>query len=146
MRFRSVLMVCIGNICRSPMAEACLRRELERTGSACRVASAGLQALVGHPADRCARDVALEHGLDLSAHRARQLDVRMVRDHDLILVMEQEQVDMLLATYPFARGRVHRLGRWLDQEISDPYRRPREYFERAYERIQKNVEAWLERL
>ncbi len=141
-----MLMVCIGNICRSPLAEVCMKRALNQRRVSCEVTSAGLHALVGHPAAEHSLAIAMEHGMDLSAHRGRQLDAAMVRNHDLILVMEEEHIAMLLAMYPFARGRVYRLGHWHKENIDDPYRQPRESFERAYRLIERNVEAWVEKL
>src|SRR3546814_3067238 len=87
MTMNRILLVCIGNICRSPLAEALLKQHFpDKT-----VHSAGLAALVGHPADSTAQDIAHQHGLDLSAHRAQQITQAMCRSADLILVMESEQ-------------------------------------------------------
>jgi protein-tyrosine phosphatase len=69
-----VLFVCVGNICRSPMAAALLAHRFSvRGGGAASVESAGVAALVGRPADSLAVDLLRERGIDLSAHRARQL-------------------------------------------------------------------------
>src|SRR3546814_2115764 len=73
MTMNRILLVCIGNICRSPLAEALLKQHFpDKT-----VHSAGLAALVGHPADSTAQDIAHQHGLDLSAHRAQQITQAM---------------------------------------------------------------------
>ena len=68
---RHVLVVCVGNICRSPMAEALLRREL-RGQEGFTVDSAGLGALVGHPASEYSVELMAEIGEDISGHRARE--------------------------------------------------------------------------
>ncbi|MBP6133345.1 MAG: low molecular weight phosphotyrosine protein phosphatase, partial [Thauera sp.] len=71
--FDKILTLCTGNICRSPLAEFLLRDRLAARGRAATVASAGIGALVGHPADETTQRVALRHGIDLSPHVARQL-------------------------------------------------------------------------
>jgi len=83
-----ILLVCSGNTCRSPMAEALLRRALAESGpEGIAVASAGTGALTGSPASEGAYLVALEAGLDLSGHRARLLSRDLVDGADLILAM-----------------------------------------------------------
>lgn len=70
----SVLFVCLGNICRSPLAEAALRAEAERTGLAVTVDSAGTGDWhVGNPPDRRAQAAALRHGSDIAGYQARQV-------------------------------------------------------------------------
>lgn len=132
-------MVCIGNICRSPMAEALLRRDLAASHPNVRVESAGLHALVGHPADPIAVELMKERGVELEAHRARQLTPPMVREADLILVMDGRQQKAIEEMYPPARGKVHRLGKWQDADIPDPYRQPREAFVNALTLIERGL-------
>jgi protein-tyrosine-phosphatase len=95
-----VLFVCTGNICRSPLAEAIARRELQRRErSDVSVSSAGTGAWDGAPASEGAYLVGLEHGLDLSAHRARLLTRDTVQSADLVFTMARHH-----------RARVHELG------------------------------------
>lgn len=83
-----VLLVCTGNTCRSPMAEALLRRDLAARGvDDVLVESAGTGAWDGIPASEGSYLVALEHGLDLSAHRSRLLTASLVETADLVLTM-----------------------------------------------------------
>lgn len=83
-----VLMVCTGNTCRSPLAAALLSRLIEEKGlQGVSVSSAGVGAQDGAPASDGAYLVALEAGLDLSAHRATQLRPDLVREANLILAM-----------------------------------------------------------
>src|SRR5690606_15088095 len=86
---RSILLVCSGNTCRSPLAAAMLRAALaERPAPGeVRVGSAGTGAWDGAPASEGSYLVALERGLDLSTHRARMLTTQLVREADLILTM-----------------------------------------------------------
>lgn len=143
--FRRFLLICSGNICRSPMAEYYLRARLPDEGG-WGVASAGLGALVGHPADDKAIAVMAQKGIDLSAHRARQFDVEAAKEYDLILAMEGGQVRWIVERYPFLRGRVQPLGHWTGQDVPDPYRRPEAAFIEARERVIAGVDSWLGRL
>ena len=138
-------MVCVGNICRSPMAEALLQRAL-RGQDGFTVESAGLGALVGHPASEYSQELMLEMGLDISEHRARQIHPDMVRDADLVLVMEAGHKRAIDDADPTARGKVHRLGEWQDADVDDPYRKPREAYEKALVDIQEGVRLWVEKL
>ncbi len=128
------------------MAEALLREELAKTGEEYDVQSAGLGALVGHPADETAQKLMRRIGIDISGHRARQLDSDLVHWAELILVMETSQKKTLESSEPSARGRVYRLGEWGDFEVPDPYRRPEEAFEQALTLISRGVSEWIPKL
>ncbi len=127
------------------MAEALLKRAL-RGDSGITVESAGLGALVGHPADPSAIELMDELGEDIRAHRARQLHPDMIRDADLVLVMEAGHKRSIEDADPTARGKVHRLGEWQDKDIADPYRKPREAFEAALEDIEAGVARWIDKI
>ena len=142
---RHILVVCVGNICRSPMAEALLRREL-RGQDGFTVESAGLGALVGHPASEHSVALMAELGLDISAHRARQIHPDMVAASDLVLVMEAGHRRAIDDADPTARGKVHRLGEWQDIDIDDPYRQDRTAYEDALRDIQAGVASWVEKI
>ena len=141
---RHILVVCVGNICRSPMAEALLRHELR--GQEIAVESAGLGALVGEPASEHAVDLMRERGIDIMSHRGQQLTPELVAGTDLILVMESRHKRVIEENEPVARGKVFRLGEWQDLEIADPHRLPREAFEEALQMIDRGVADWVERL
>ena len=142
---RHILVVCVGNICRSPMAEALLRREL-RGQHGITVASAGLGALVGHAASEHSVELMAEAGIDISAHRARQIHPDMVRDADLVLVMEARHKRAIDDADPTVRGKVHRLGEWQGKDIDDPYRRPRFAYEIALADIMEGVSSWVDKI
>lgn len=110
------------------------------------VESAGLGALVGHPADEFAIELMRERGIDITSHRARQLHPDMVSAADLILVMEHGHKKAIDGMDPAARGKVQRLGEWQDMEISDPYRQPKEVFADALQDIEDGVADWVEQL
>ncbi len=138
--FSTILTVCTGNICRSPMAAAALADRLRRRGLAATVESAGIAALVGHPADALAVELLAERGLDLSGHLARQLTPELIRPFELILVMERDQQREVEAILPSARGRVQRLGYRGGFDVPDPYRRGRPAFERALALIDRGLD------
>jgi protein-tyrosine phosphatase len=142
----SVLIVCVGNICRSPMGEYLLRKMTQDSGANTRVSSAGLGALVGHGADKLAIEVMSENGIDVSAHIARQLDEALVKNNELILVMENWQKKEIEVLYPFSHGRVYLLGKWNECEISDPYQMSKATFKDAYKIIEKSCQQWCEKL
>lgn len=142
---KKILIVCIGNICRSPTAENLLRGAL--APSNIEVSSAGLAALVGSPIEPTARIVLEEHGLLPEEHNAIQLTPQAVSESDLVLVMEQRHINGVLNIAPEARGKVLLLGKWQDdREISDPYRQGKPAFVHAYALIEEAVHAWAQRL
>jgi len=145
--FNSVLMVCVGNICRSPMAEALLIDRLSDSNySRINIASAGVGALVGHEADATAKELMTEKNIDVSMHRARQLNTELISEYDLILVMEKGHINAVHNIAASSKGKVHLLGKWSDFEISDPYMQPHREFEVALELIERGVDEWVEKV
>jgi protein-tyrosine phosphatase len=140
-RPRRVLLVCVGNVCRSPTAEILLRRRCH--GSAITVESAGLGALVGNPIDPLAESVLVEHGLTGAGHVARQVTAPMADAADLVLVMEGCHREAIRALSGAAAERTHLLGKWHGEvEIPDPYRQRLAVFRDVYWMIDKAVNSW----
>lgn len=137
-----ILILCVGNICRSPLAQALLARHLQQH----QVWSAGLSAPIGCPADPSSLLIAQEHGLDISRHRAQQVSRVMCQQADVILVMEQVHKNMLERQFPLVRGKVFRIGQFGDFDIPDPYRQSREAFEAAWAGIERGLNDWLPRI
>ncbi|OUL99438.1 low molecular weight protein-tyrosine-phosphatase [Variovorax sp. JS1663] len=133
-----ILVLCTGNVCRSPLAAAMLAREFPGG----MLESAGLAALLGRPADPMATELVEALNLDLSAHRARQVTGAMCRAADLILVMEQKHKAELSRRYPLMRGKVFRLGEAGAFDVADPYRGSRHAYEAALVEIASGVNAW----
>ncbi|MFJ5328900.1 arsenate reductase/protein-tyrosine-phosphatase family protein [Pectobacterium versatile] len=141
--FDSILVVCVGNICRSPTGERLLKQALPEK----KIASAGLGALVGKPADATATEVANQHNLSLEGHQAQQLTSTLCRQFDLILVMEKEHIDGVCRIVPEVRGKTMLFGRWSEQqEIADPYRKSREAFEFVYLQLEQSAQKWAQAL
>lgn len=139
---KSVLVVCIGNICRSPMGEALLAAALPQIS----VSSAGTGALIGHPADDIAKALMNARGLDIEAHRARQITQLMCQQADLILTMDEGQRRHIESRYPLTRGKVFRFAETLKQDVPDPYRQGQDAFEYALQLIDAGTLAWAERI
>ena len=122
---KKILLVCTGNICRSPLAAALMHRALsERGAEGIEVSSAGTGAWDGAPVSEGAYLVGIEQNLDLSAHRARLLTRDVVEESDLVLTMARHhraRVDEL-----GGEGRVFVLGEFAGREgeaaeVSDPF-------------------------
>ena len=124
-----VLMVCMGNICRSPTAHGVLAQRVADAGLADRITvdSAGTHDYhVGRPPDERAQQHAARRGVDLSAQRARQLKAQDFDDFDLVLVMDDANQHAARALCP--PGQRHKLRRLTDfctrhraSEVPDPY-------------------------
>jgi protein-tyrosine phosphatase len=138
------LIVCVGNICRSPIAEVLMRHALADRKLA--VQSAGLAALVGKPIDPLAEAALQAHGLSGKEHVARQVTPELISQSDLILAMEKRHLAALRAIAPQARGKTFLLGRWDgDCEVPDPYGKPREKFDETYALIDRLLSGWRRR-
>jgi protein-tyrosine phosphatase len=149
-----ILLVCLGNICRSPMAEAVLRRMLEVNGLAAStsVDSAGTHDFnVGLPPDARARRAALTRGYDLAGIRARRVEPGDFERFDMILAMDRGNLAALRATCPTPHR--HKLALLLDyasgldaDEVPDPYGGSQESFERVLDLIEDAARGLIEAL
>ena len=110
MAFDNILVVCVGNICRSPIAEAALTQQYPNKT----IDSAGLSAVVGNGADPNALAVMSELGIDMSAHIAKQINETLVKRADLILTMSNNQSKWIEDRWPHCRGKTFRIGHWID--------------------------------
>ncbi|ULJ01448.1 protein tyrosine phosphatase [Klebsiella pneumoniae] len=141
--FDSILVVCTGNICRSPIGERFLRRALPHK----KIDSAGTRALVGYNADEDAVKIASLHGISLDGHKGRQFTPSLGRQYDLILVMEKSHIEQISRLAPEVRGKTMLFGHWIEQrDIPDPYRKSGEAFSSVYQLIELAGKCWAERL
>ncbi len=144
--FNKILIVCIGNICRSPMAEAILKHRMQSIKSPLTISSAGIAALEGKSMDPFAQEILLEAGIDGSLHRARQLTSAMLIDAELVLVMEQNHRKKIECMFPNVCGKVHLLGKWENFEVPDPYKKSKLIFKDTYQLIVKGIDQWQAKL
>ena len=143
--FKNIIVVCTGNICRSPIAEFMLREKT--AGRDFIISSAGVGAMVGWPADPPAFAVAKSHGLDLTGHVARQLTAEMLTTSDLVLTLDQSHSNWINQRFPQFRGRVHKMLKWRENaDVEDPYGGSAAAFEDCYRDIEYGVGDWLKKL
>lgn len=149
---RQVILVCSGNICRSPMAAAFLRSHLDARGlQAIEVVSAGTHALVGHQAMREARAAVAAIRGEAETHRARQLDIGLATEADLILCATRAHRQHVLNWWPdLDPGKLRLFNEAIRGEapldVDDPYGWDQAVFQLAARVIDRAMEAWAERL
>lgn len=148
----SVLFVCLGNICRSPLAEAAFRREAERIGLDVEVDSAGIGDWhVGRAPDPRAQAVAARNGVDVSHLRARQVRAEGFHQFDYIVALDAENLADLRALRP--GDATARLSLLLDhvpgregEAVADPYYGEDEDFDVAWRDVTQGAAALARRL
>src|SRR5690242_6101704 len=122
---KTILFLCTGNVCRSPMAEGLFRHAVKDRGEF-RVLSAGLGAMDGQPPSVYSVQAMREIGIDISRQRSRALTAEMVREADLILGMTHSHTDTVALLYPAAAEKTFLLREFDDtleafeKDISDP--------------------------
>ena len=142
---KRILIVCVGNLCRSPTAEVILREALPIQGY--EIKSAGLAAVYGNPMDPRAAALLAEHGLSGENHISHRVNPPLVEGADIILAMEKKHLAVLSKMAPGARGKIHLLGKWRGNlEIPDPYGRDLSTYERTYQMIDESIKHWCPRI
>ncbi len=119
---KSVLFVCTGNTCRSPMAEGIFRDKIKKENRNIVVGSAGVFA-DGSPVSSHANTVMDELHIDVSSHVSRQITREIVDEFDLILAMTKNHKALLLSMFPDAKDKILTVSQWagFDGEVEDPY-------------------------
>lgn len=149
--YERILVVCTGNICRSPLAAAMLRLQLERGGRSghTQVQSAGTRAMVGKPTDESVLYVAREEPRLLPAleeHRAQQINATLLWWADLVLIMERGHARQIARVDPQADGKIWLLGHWLGKTIADPYLKHELEYRDTHRLIEAAVLSWRDKL
>ena len=148
-----ILFVCMGNICRSPLAEGVFRHlaEARGVGRFIEIDSAGTGSWhAGQPPDRRMRETALKHGISLDGQRARAVRSRDLYHYDLLLMMDQDNLNMVrrLDRKHAVQDKL-RLFRSFDPEpgdrqVPDPYYGREDGFEHVYQIVERTSKALLD--
>lgn len=143
MRVASIIVVCLGNICRSPLGAALLVRGLPGV----EVTSAGVAAPMAQPADPTVQRIAEGLDLDLTEHRSRLLTTEMVNSAELILVLDDKIRTMVRERWPHAWGKAMLFDHWSTRTgIADPVGRSEEFHRATAEQICAASDLWIDRL
>ncbi len=146
----TILVICTGNICRSPMAAALLRARLdedEKRHGWC-VISAGTWAPEDEPASTYGIAEMSERGIDIRSHRSRSVNAELMEKADLILVMTSNHAEALSITFPDQAHKVHLLSEMDGQthDISDPYGGTRLEYAYIAQELEQLIDGGYERI
>ena len=145
---KTILFVCTGNVCRSPMAEGIFRQAIRGRGNY-RVLSAGLGALEGQPPSSYAVQAVKELGIDISDRRSRALTPEMVQQADYIFGMTHSHIDTVMLLYPQAAEKTFLLREFdetldlFEKDISDPIGGSYEVYLNCRDQIEQGIASLL---
>ncbi|MFC4292938.1 low molecular weight protein-tyrosine-phosphatase [Sphingorhabdus arenilitoris] len=144
---QSVLFVCLGNICRSPLAEAAMRQAAKQKDLTLKIDSAGTGDWhIGHAPDRRARAAALQYGgIDISAYKARQVRQSDFVEFDLICALDSNNLTDLQAMSGTGTAQLSllldHLPGWQGQSVADPYYGDEDDFASCWHQVQAATES-----
>src|SRR5690348_4862414 len=145
---KTILFVCTGNVCRSPMAEGIMRHATRERGDY-RVLSAGLGACVGQPPSPNAVEAVRELGIDISGQRSRPLTPELVQQADYIFGMTHSHIDTVSMLFPQAAERTFLLREFdetldfFEKDISDPIGGSYEVYLNCRDQIEQGIASML---
>jgi len=145
---KTILFVCTGNVCRSPMAEGIFRQAVQGR-SDYRVLSAGLGAMEGQPPSLYAVQAVKELGIDISGQRSRMLTAELVHEADYIFGMTHSHIDTVMLLYPHAAEKTFLLREFdetldlFEKDISDPIGGAYEVYLNCRDQIEQGIASLL---
>jgi tRNA threonylcarbamoyl adenosine modification protein (Sua5/YciO/YrdC/YwlC family) len=144
---KTILFVCTGNSCRSVMAKALLEKEARDKGKDLKVIAGGVGAMPGMGASKQTQELLTAEGIDVSAHKAQTLTPDMIKEADLIFVMEQFHKGIVLEKVLEAKDKVYLLGDFVETkksgivDILDPIGKPMEVYQEVFRNIKEAIEG-----
>lgn len=149
---KTVLFVCTGNTCRSVMAEG-LMKEMVKVRDDIRVLSAGILAIPGFGPSKNTIEACNKHGIDISKHITRNLTEEMIKESDVVLVMEKIHKDYILDKWGYCKDKVFLLSEYgkaadtgIDSDIRDPIGQPIEVYDACLNNIKESLERLIKSL
>jgi protein arginine phosphatase len=146
----SILFVCAANICRSPMAEALLKRLITGRPDAgeWHIESAGIWGVEGYPAAETSQLVMKAMGMDLSMHKSQPVSYELLKQFDLILTMEVFHKECLAIEYDGFKDRIYTISEMVDstEDIHDPMGGKPEAYEATAHKLEQILSDGLERI
>ena len=139
---KSILFVCLGNICRSPLAEGIAREIAQKGGLEVKLDSAGTSGWhIGEHPDERSIEVAQKHGIDISKLKGRKVNPYADDSFDLIVAMDRQNYKDL-QTLGFSKEKLVLMGDFglQGREIPDPYHMGLDGFEKVYEMLETAME------
>ena len=147
-----ILMVCLGNICRSPIAEGILLHKVQQRGLQWQIASAGTESYhIGEPPHRLSQSICLQHGIDISGQRAVQLRAADFDKYDILYAMAKDVYDEM-RSIAGPDGEMSKVKLFLNElqpgsnaSVPDPYYGGADGFELVYDLIDRTCDAIIEK-
>jgi len=142
-----ILMVCLGNICRSPLAEGIMKEKLKKHGMKGYVDSAGTASYhIGEAPDRRSQEIARKYGIDITDQRARPFKKSDFENFDLIFAMDRQNYHNIIRLAESEKDRekvemvLNRLYPGKNLEVPDPYYDGKEGFEHVFKLLDASCE------